>query len=119
MEQAADGSLLHGVYVIWDSPVKPWVLTTDTETLSCGEYGYLHEYVAFETPTMQAEIEIPEDGMWVDGLRNYPVSAEFTDKYAESLEQAERIKKGKVTMFLIGAVFMGLAGDVVGYKIKR
>ncbi len=181
--QATDDSLLHGIYIIWDSPVQPWILTTDEGERSCGKYGYLHEYVALEEPSAQAIIQIPADdmriceirgfgegelpedvqvwnppcdkadimivashadddilffggivptygvakgaqvqvvfmtefwtttrirehekldGLWVDGLKNYPVSSDFPDKYADSLEQAEQIYSlEELTAFLV------------------
>lgn len=44
------------------------------------------------------------DGLWADGLRNYPVCANLPDYYAETLEEAERIYNLEdATNYLAGA----------------
>ncbi|MCM1186894.1 MAG: PIG-L family deacetylase [Lachnoclostridium sp.] len=64
-----DGSSISGIYMIWDSPVKPWTLTTDNGDISCGEHGFLHEYISLESPTASAVITVPEDGMRISDIR--------------------------------------------------
>lgn len=66
---AKDGSSIYGLYITWDSKPVAWTLTTDNGELSCGENGFLHEYVALESPSSSLTIRIPKDSMRVDGIR--------------------------------------------------
>lgn len=63
------GDSISGIYIIWDSPVKPWRMTVDSGDISCGEYGFLHEYIPLEVPTASAIIHIPEGGMRISDIR--------------------------------------------------
>lgn len=67
--QVEDGDRISGLYIIWDSPAKPWTLTTDSGSVNCGKHGFLHEYVALDAPTSTAVIHIPEDGMRISDIR--------------------------------------------------
>jgi LmbE family N-acetylglucosaminyl deacetylase len=64
-----DGSLIHGLYISWDSQPVAWVLTTDTQSMACGANGFLHEYIDLETPSTTLTIHIPADSMRVDQIR--------------------------------------------------
>lgn len=170
---AKEGSPIGAVYVKWNKSVTPYELATDTETLSCGEYGFLHEFIALDNPSSKltfsisgenpmgiygiriftdndvpSDVQIWEppcekadillvsahsddeilfmggiiptyaaqqgarvqvvymtefwttapvreheklDGLWVDGLRTYPVCGNFKDQYAANLAAAEKI----------------------------
>ncbi len=161
------------VYIEWDSPVTPYQLVTDTGEQTCGEYGFLHEFIPLEAESSSLTIqlppeqpmklykvrifedtEVPEDvqiwqppceradillvsahsddeilfmggiiptygaeggarvqvaymtdfwsttpvreheklnGLWADGLRNYPVCGNFRDVYANDLAHAETL----------------------------
>lgn len=67
--QAEDGGSISGIYIIWDSPATPWLLTTDNGDVNCGGHGFLHEYVALDAPTSSAVIHIPEGGMRISDIR--------------------------------------------------
>ncbi|MGN1187315.1 MAG: PIG-L deacetylase family protein [Lachnospiraceae bacterium] len=67
--QAEDGSAIHGLYIIWNSPVKEWVLETDNESITCGQNGFIHEYVELEAGTSKAVINIPDNGMSICDIR--------------------------------------------------
>lgn len=58
---AKDGSEIGAVYVKWNKPVSPYELITDTETLSCGEYGFLHEFIALDNPSKTLVFSLPEE----------------------------------------------------------
>ena len=66
---SSDGSAIHGLYISWDTPVVPWTLSTDTIDITCGEQGFLHEYIALDTPSASLTIHIPADSTGVDGIR--------------------------------------------------
>lgn len=66
---AKDNSLIHGLYISWDSKPVDWTLTTDNGKLACGANGFLHEYIALETPSTSLTIHIPKDSIRVDGIR--------------------------------------------------
>lgn len=168
---AKDGSSIGAVYVKWNKEVKPYKLITDSEELSCGENGFLHEFIALDNASTSLTFSLPEenpmgiyeiriftdtdvpddvqiweppheradillisshaddeilfmggiiptyvpqgarvqvaymtefwsttpvreheklDGLWTDGLRNYPVCGNFKDIYVESLADAEK-----------------------------
>lgn len=65
----ADGSTIHGLYIMWDSPVKPWTLETDNGTVECGKDGFLHEYIKLEEGTQSAVINIPADATYICNIR--------------------------------------------------
>lgn len=67
--KSADGSPISGIYIIWDSPVKPWTLTTDMGDVSCGQNGFLHEYIKLSTPSSQAVINIPDNSIRISDIR--------------------------------------------------
>lgn len=65
-----DGSPIGAVYVKWDKPVSPYELITDTETLSCGELGFLHEFIALDNPSKTLTFSLPADNpMGIYGIR--------------------------------------------------
>ena len=65
----ADGSTIHGLYIMWDSTVKPWTLETDNGTVECGENGFLHEYIRLDEGTQSAVINIPADATYICNIR--------------------------------------------------
>ncbi len=67
--KAAGGTAMSGIYIIWDSPVKPWTLTADGRDISCGGQGFLHEYIPFDAPAQSADIHIPNGGMRISDIR--------------------------------------------------
>ena len=65
-----DGSPIGSIYVKWNKSVKPYELITDSETLSCGEYGFLHEFIALDNPSTAVTFSLPaEDPMGIYSLR--------------------------------------------------
>ena len=48
---AKDGSPIGAVYVKWNKEVSPYTLITDSEELSCGGNGFLHEFIALDHPS--------------------------------------------------------------------
>lgn len=168
---AKDGSPIGAIYVKWNKPVTPYTLITDTEELSCGEFGFLHEFIALDNPSTSVTFSLPEenpmgiyqirlftdnevpsdvqiwgppcerpdillisshaddeilfmggiipsyvpqgarvqvaymtefwsttpvreheklDGLWVDGLRTYPICGNFKDVYCDNFEDAKK-----------------------------
>jgi len=67
--KATDNTPLSGIYIIWDSPAVEWTLQTDTVTLSCGQNGFLHEYISLDTPTASAVINISENNTRISDIR--------------------------------------------------
>lgn len=53
------------LYIAWNNKtVSPWTLTLeDGTTQSCGESGFLHEYVELDAPSRNVIINIQADGM--------------------------------------------------------
>jgi len=66
---AKDGDIIDSIYILWDAPVSPYIMITDKGTLECGQYGYLHEFLAIEGGSRNLTIHIPADGMKICGLR--------------------------------------------------
>lgn len=64
-----DGSLIHSLYISWDSQPILWTLTTDNGEFTYGSDGFLHEYIALESPSASLTIHIPQNSMRVDGIR--------------------------------------------------
>lgn len=67
--KASGGVPMSGIYIIWDSPVKPWTLTADGRDIACGGYGFLHEYIPLDAPAQSVEIHIPDGGMRISDIR--------------------------------------------------
>ncbi len=66
---SADGTAISGVYITWDSKAVPWTLTTDSGDISCGNNGFLHEYVKLDTASTKITINIPANDMRISGIR--------------------------------------------------
>ncbi len=64
-----EGTAISGIYVTWDSKAVPWTLTTDAGDISCGNNGFLHEYVALDSASTSVTINIPSDEMRISGIR--------------------------------------------------
>ncbi len=64
-----EGKKIKGVYIIWDSPSKPWTLKVDGKSISCGKNGFIHEYVSLENVATTVEIVVPDDGMFISDIR--------------------------------------------------
>lgn len=47
-----------GIYIIWGSPVVPYTVTAGGKEIACGENGFLHDYIAFDTPVNECVITI-------------------------------------------------------------
>lgn len=62
---------ISGVYITWDSPSVPWTLTTDNGDISCGNNGFLHEYVKLDKVSKEIKINIPSNEMRISTIRIY------------------------------------------------
>jgi LmbE family N-acetylglucosaminyl deacetylase len=67
--RSADGSAMAGIYIIWDSPVNQWNLRTDSGVITCGQNGFLHEFISLEAPTASAVITVPSGGARISDIR--------------------------------------------------
>ncbi|MDR1193894.1 MAG: PIG-L family deacetylase [Peptococcaceae bacterium] len=59
---APAGQAMAGLYLIWDRPVEPWRLTTESGRQIWGNHGYLHEYAEIPGGAAWAEIQAPAAG---------------------------------------------------------
>ncbi len=66
---STDNSSISGIYITWDSKAVPWTLGTDSGDISCGNNGFLHEYVALENASTKVTINIPTDEMRISSIR--------------------------------------------------
>ena len=66
---AKNGSLIHGFYISWETEPAPWTMTTDAGDVPCGLNGFLHEYVALDTPSSKVTVHIPQNSVKVDQIR--------------------------------------------------
>ena len=58
---AKDGSPIGAIYVKWNKAVSPYTLITDTEEISCGTYGFLHEFIALDNPSQSVTFSLPAE----------------------------------------------------------
>ena len=56
----SSGEEMQGLYIIWDSLVPSWTLRAGGEEYTCGQNGYLHEYVELPEGVTEAVIVIPD-----------------------------------------------------------
>lgn len=47
-----------GIYLIWGSPVVSYTVTAGDMVKPCGEYGILHDYVAFDKPVKECVVKV-------------------------------------------------------------
>lgn len=66
---AKDAQKIDGIYIIWDSPAQPWTLKADGNSVSCGQNGFIHEYVKLDKQAETLEIVIPADNMYISDIR--------------------------------------------------
>ena len=67
---AKDGSPIGAIYVKWNKAVSPYTLITDTEEISCGTYGFLHEFIALDNPSQSVTFSLPaENPMGIYDIR--------------------------------------------------
>ena len=61
--EATDGSKIGAVYIKWNAPVAPYEIETETGTISCGQNGFLHEFIPLEQKSTSLTILLPEQPM--------------------------------------------------------
>lgn len=66
---AVDSQKIDSVYIIWDSPAQPWTLKADGNSISCGQNGFIHEYVKLDTQAETVQIVIPADNVYISDVR--------------------------------------------------
>ena len=66
---STNNSSISGIYITWDSKAVPWTLKTDSGDISCGNNGFLHEYVAIDNGSSKVTINIPADEMRISTIR--------------------------------------------------
>lgn len=67
--RSTDNIPIDGIYIIWDSPAVEWTLHTENGEYTCGQNGFLHEYISLDSPTADAVIHIPKDNMRISDIR--------------------------------------------------
>ncbi len=65
----SNGEKIKGLYIIWDSPITKWELTTSKGNVSCGENEFLHEYINLESLEDSIVINIPEGKYRISDIR--------------------------------------------------
>lgn len=58
---AKEGTPIGAVYIKWNKAVSPYELITDSETLSCGQNGFLHEFIALDNPSATLKFSLPSE----------------------------------------------------------
>lgn len=64
-----NGALIYGFYISWETEPAPWIMTTDSGDISCGLNGFIHEYIALDSPSASVTVHIPENSVKVDQIR--------------------------------------------------
>ncbi|MCR4618996.1 MAG: PIG-L family deacetylase [Lachnospiraceae bacterium] len=55
---ASDGSAIEAIYLIWNSTVSPYTITTDAGNIDGGTNGFIHEYVELPGASNQVVLNI-------------------------------------------------------------
>lgn len=67
---AKEDSSIGAVYVKWNKAVQPYELITDNEVISCGQNGFLHEFISLDTPSNKVTFSLPvENPMGIYEIR--------------------------------------------------
>ena len=67
--QSTENTPFTGIYIIWDSPVVEWTLHTEQGDITCGQNGFLHEYISLDSPVTNVIVQVPEDNMRISDIR--------------------------------------------------
>lgn len=54
--QLSSGQPVSQLYIVWEKPPQPWKLTTAQVETTCGQNGFLHEYVRLQEPLTELTI---------------------------------------------------------------
>lgn len=60
LEVSVEEENLASLYLIWHKIPGQWDLTVEGETVTCGENGFLHEFIQLSEPTDSVTIRAPE-----------------------------------------------------------
>ncbi len=55
---ASDGSQIAAVYLIWNSDVTGYTISTDSDEIDCGDYGFIHDYIELPNKTSSLTIDV-------------------------------------------------------------
>lgn len=66
---AEEAEEIGALYIQWDNPVEPYQIVTEAGTLSCGENGFLHEFIPLPEKSSSVTIVFPEENMEIYQLR--------------------------------------------------
>lgn len=79
------------LYIMWNKVPNPWTYTANGAVYTGGEQGFLHEYVALDSPSTELVLSIPEGGGEITDL--YVFSAgelpDWVQVWEAPLEQAD------------------------------
>lgn len=58
---AKEGTPIGAVYIKWNKAVSPYELITDSETIPCGQNGFLHEFISLDNPSAALKFSLPSE----------------------------------------------------------
>ena len=61
---------IYGLYIIWSSEVTNYTITYNSQTVKCGENGFLHDYMDIKDGSRDITINVPE-GMQISDIYAY------------------------------------------------
>lgn len=104
-----------GIYIKWNGAVNPWTLSYNGKTYNCGENGFVHEYIAFESETTECTINIPEkisiSDIMAYGKGTLPADVQVWDEPCENADIVAFAAHADDEILFLGGVLATYGGD--------
>ena len=82
---------IDSVYIKWDSIPTTWTMKDGGSEISCGQYGFLHEYVKLSGSSNSATITIPNGGATIADIFAFSAGElpDFVEQWQPSWERPD------------------------------
>ena len=82
---------MSGFYIMWNKIPGEWSYVIDGSEHAAGENGFLHEYIALDSPSAQITINIPQDGAQITDIYAFSEGElpDWVQVWEEPLERAD------------------------------
>lgn len=87
------GESLDSLYIKWDSIPASWTLTDGNKEMTCGENGFLHEFIQLSGSSDWVSITIPDGGARIADVYGFSSGElpEFVQKWEPSWDRADML----------------------------
>jgi LmbE family N-acetylglucosaminyl deacetylase len=108
---------MRGLYIKWNGAVNPWTLEYNGKTVSCGENGFVHEYIDFGDDVVNCTINIPEkisiSDIFAYSAGTLPSDVQVWEKPCENADILAFAAHADDEILFLGGVLATYGGDSV------